>query len=456
LTDGTSRPFLLASDGAAVAGIRVQWQLRRRHLSAVDMNAERRPLSEEPAIGYWRRLLAPFQSKQFRNAWWATAGLQAATAVQLVGATWLMASMTKGPELVAFLISASSAPVLLFSLTAGALADRYQRPVVILVCETLMLLSAVSVLILALFDYVTPAVLVVFIFIWFTGLAFRAPAYQSYLFSSLPAESIEHGVSLANTSFFASRMFGQLLGGLVIAYAGVQTTYAVGVVAAAASVVVFAQLAGARAERREEVYPKLEFARISAFVRSHSVSWAIVLVTLLNFSSSAIFSLTPNLVQDVYRGDSVIYGTLVTIHLVGALVGGLVFAPLSRVLGIYWQSITLSMLGVSLALVAAVDTLRLVALFYFVGGVSAFAVSGALLADVQLRLRAYRELQGRVLSIFFMATFGGVALGGTAWGLIAGKLGISPTFVVAGISAISTGLLAAMLAARASTQTADN
>ena len=64
------------------------------------------------------------------------------TWMQNVGAAWLMTSLSPSPLMVALIQTASSLPILLLALPAGALADIVDRRKVLIVSQALMLAAA--------------------------------------------------------------------------------------------------------------------------------------------------------------------------------------------------------------------------------------------------------------------------------------------------------------------------
>ncbi|MFA4906498.1 MAG: MFS transporter [Candidatus Margulisiibacteriota bacterium] len=70
---------------------------------------------------------SPFKQSVFRALWIATLVSNVGTWIQNVGAAWLMTSMSKSPVLVALVQVATTLPMFLLSLPAGALADIIDR-----------------------------------------------------------------------------------------------------------------------------------------------------------------------------------------------------------------------------------------------------------------------------------------------------------------------------------------
>src|SRR4051794_28039820 len=82
------------------------------------------PARAEPRGGVLAPLLRP---GVYRIVWTANLVSSLGTLVQGVGAAWLMTSLAGTPDMVALVQTATQAPVLLFALVAGAVADILDR-----------------------------------------------------------------------------------------------------------------------------------------------------------------------------------------------------------------------------------------------------------------------------------------------------------------------------------------
>ncbi len=70
---------------------------------------------------------APLQIAAFRAIWFASLAANVGTWFQNVGGVWLMTSFTASPLLIALMQTATTLPVFLVGLPAGALADIVNR-----------------------------------------------------------------------------------------------------------------------------------------------------------------------------------------------------------------------------------------------------------------------------------------------------------------------------------------
>ena len=80
-------------------------------------------------------ILSPLRLPLFRAIWLANLVGSVGWLVQGVGAAWLMTTLAGTPDMVALVQSATLAPILLFALFAGALADLWDRRWVLLLAQ---------------------------------------------------------------------------------------------------------------------------------------------------------------------------------------------------------------------------------------------------------------------------------------------------------------------------------
>ena len=92
-----------------------------------------------------------------------------------------MASIAKEADTVALIQAAVTAPIMLFSLMAGALADTLDRRKMMLTAQSFMLVASVSLALCAWGGVITPWLLILFTFLIGCGAAFNGPAWQADL-----------------------------------------------------------------------------------------------------------------------------------------------------------------------------------------------------------------------------------------------------------------------------------
>src|SRR5579871_3369779 len=93
----------------------------------------------------WRdsSTLAPFHSRIFGAIWSASLISNFGSLIQAVGASWLMTSIAPTADMVALVQASTTLPIMLLSLPAGASADIWDRRVVMVIAQAMMLSVAV-------------------------------------------------------------------------------------------------------------------------------------------------------------------------------------------------------------------------------------------------------------------------------------------------------------------------
>src|SRR5271170_1214725 len=94
---------------------------------------------------------APLGEPLFRSLWVAAVISYTGTWMQNVGAGWLMTQLTTSPLMVSLVQAASTVPVFLVILPAGALADMVDRRRFLLITQGLMVIAAGALGVMSLF-----------------------------------------------------------------------------------------------------------------------------------------------------------------------------------------------------------------------------------------------------------------------------------------------------------------
>ena len=85
-------------------------------------------------------MFTPFRNRTFLAIWIASLVSNFGALIQGVGASWLMTSIATSASMVTMVAASTALPIVLFSLVAGAAADVWDRRLVMLAAQTLMLL----------------------------------------------------------------------------------------------------------------------------------------------------------------------------------------------------------------------------------------------------------------------------------------------------------------------------
>ena len=280
----------------------------------------------------WR----PFRYSAFTVLWTATVVSNIGTWMHEVGAGWLMTSLAPSPFMVALVQGATTLPIFLLALPAGALADIVDRRKVLLAVTLFLTVVAAALGGLVWLGLVTPWVLLVFTFLMGAGAAFAAPAWQAIVPTLVPRADLQPAVALNSVGINISRAIGPALGGLIIATLGIAVPFLLNAVS---SLGVIAALlwwkppaAPARrlpAERfASAIRTGLRYARASGPLRA-TLGRAVAFFLF----ASAYWALLPLIARGLLGGGPELYGILLGCVGAGAVGGALFLPKLKALLG---------------------------------------------------------------------------------------------------------------------------
>ena len=180
----------------------------------------------------------PLSHPVFRALWIASLVSNIGTWMQNVSAAWAMTSLSPSPLMVALVQSATSLPVFLVGLPAGAVADIVDRRRLLLVTQSWMLVAAGLLAVLAFLGLMTATTLLALTFALGVGVAMNSPTWQAITSELVPASELTRAVTLNALPVNIGRAIGPALGGVLVAAAGPALVFALNAVSFVAVLVV--------------------------------------------------------------------------------------------------------------------------------------------------------------------------------------------------------------------------
>jgi MFS family permease len=391
----------------------------------------------------WRATtLAPFRSRTFLKIWSASLVSNFGSLIQAVGASWLMTSLAPSADYVALVQASTALPILLLALPSGAIADIWDRRVIMLIAQSLMLCVSIVLAVMAYTDHLTPWTLLTFTFLIGCGVALYGPAWQSSVGEQVPREHIPAAVALNTMSYNLARTAGPAVGGVIVAVAGAPAAF---VANALTYVGLLTMLASwKRPKTTSHLPPETILMAMSAGLRYSRMSPGIRAVLIRGFvlgvAGSAIWALMPLIAKDLLSGSALTYGILFGSFGVGAVIGALVSATGREKLQ-NENLVRVGTLGFALtALVAAFSPWLILTLAGFVIGGASWVLMLSTF-NITVQLSSPRWVTGRALAIYQMVVFGGMAVGSWMWGEIADNISLVFAMAASGTSLALSVLL---------------
>lgn len=363
---------------------------------------------------------SPLKRSLFRALWIAAVASNIGTWMQNVGGVWLMTSLTPSPLMVALMQTATSLPVFLIGLPAGALADIIDRRRLLLFWQAWMLVVAVALSGATLLGVVTPWLLLALTFVLGLGAAMSAPAWQAIIPELVPRPELPTAVALNGAGINIARAVGPALGGLVVAASGPAAVFLLNALSFFG--ILFVLYRWHRPPRLSALPAERLVGATRAGVRyvRHAPILQAVLIRTAAFigCGSALWALLPVVAQQELRLGAVGYGVLLGCLGIGAVIGA---AYLPRVR----QQVSVDRLLILATVVFAIATLVLAYWHNLIGVSFALLAAGFAWLMIMSSLNVATQtsvptwVQARSLGLYQLVFQGGLAVGSAIWGLVA-------------------------------------
>lgn len=173
-------------------------------------------MAASSAVGF-KNAWTPLRHGLFRAIWIAAMASNIGTWMHTMGASWLMTTLVSSPLMVALVQTATTLPVFLVGLPAGAMADLVDRRRMLLFTQSWMLLAAAALGALTLMGRTGPWTLLAVTFALGLGSAMNGPAWAAAIPELVPRDEMPAAVVLNSVQFNIARAVGPALAGIVLA-----------------------------------------------------------------------------------------------------------------------------------------------------------------------------------------------------------------------------------------------
>ena len=378
---------------------------------------------------------APFKSKIFSALW--LSGMISTIGVRMheVAAAWLMTSLTTDPFMVALVQTATTLPIFLFALIAGAVADVVSKRKLLIIVQIMMAVVAGLLTYIVYIGSITPTLLLMFIFALGTGAAFVAPAKQAIVPQLIPKEELQSAIALNSVGFNLSRSVGPAIAGIAITTVGIAAPFAFNAISFIFIVVALLMWCPFRVigDLPKERIPGAIMSGLRYVRYSPPLKATLWKAFAFFISASAFWALLPLLVKTELQGDAKLFGLLIGMIGVGAVIGAILLPYVKNTLTPQ-QLITVSslLLIVVFSISATVEIKALIMLVCIIFGACWVWVLSTFNVSAQLALPDWVRARG--LAIYLMVFFGSMSLGSLIWGALASQLGICGALFIAGVT----------------------
>ncbi len=364
--------------------------------------------------------------------------------MQMTALNYHVYLLTRSPIALGLTSLARIIPILIFSLIGGMFADAHDRRRVLLVTQTILMLSAITLGVLTFTQIISVGMIYGIAALNAATQAFDGPARQALTPNLVPKEHLTNALSLNNIVHQTAGIVGPAVGGLLIGIAGEQHEGIFGVgsvyfMNAVSFLAVLIALILIKTPAQQNLgVAHITFDAVAEGIRFVRGSKIILSTMLLDFIAtffSSATSLLPIFAKDILRVGPSGYGLLTAAQSIGAVIAGVAMARLSYVhrkgrlmlWAVMAYGIATTLYGMSqwfalslffLALIGAADTIS------------------TIMRNTLRQVITPDHLRGRMTSVNMIFYFGGPQLGNLEAGLVAALIGAPLSVITGGIATV--------------------
>jgi len=384
--------------------------------------------------------LASLRIATFRRLWIAIMAFNIGHLVLVVASSWRVLELTGSPLWVSAMVGAPTVPLLLLALPAGAVADLFDRKIILMASSGTMMLAAGGMVFVTLAGLDSPGLLVALGMVVGVGVAFFNPAWQAIVPGLVPRHLVPGAIALNSASGGVATALGPALGGLMLATVGPAWSFIVATGGYAVMLVTSYVGQSLSSDSDVDTVPTAIASGIRYLRFSHGYLALLLVGSSFGFTSAALRAMLPNLTSEALGGDAGLYGVLLGVFGAGATLGGLTRHHGSRLLGRRMIPLSIVAFGLAGMAIGGVKNLAVVA--------AGVAISGVLWTWILATMNSIFQMltpdwvRGRTMAAFVLAIFGILPIGALSAGALADLVGAGVSLFIFSMAVALVGGIA--------------
>lgn len=395
------------------------------------------------ALQFTGRLTA-LQSRDYRLFFAGQFISSCGNQMQGVAVAWQIYLLTHSPLFLGLLGAFKVAPILIFALGGGVVADAVDRRRLMMFTQSLMAVASLVLLLATWFHFVSVPLIYAVTFMAGIALAFDNPARGAMVPRLVPRKDLANALSLNVMGWQLSAVVGPAIGGLVIAAGGVLAVYAFDVFSFLAYIVALMLIRTPGTPENAGVVSLQAAVEGLKFLRDNRLILATMVLDFLAMFLGGALLLMPIFADQVLGVGEKGLGVLYAAQPAGAALAAAFMSvgPKFKRQGVVFLWM-LGVYGVAIAVFGASTSLPLSLLALAVSG-AADTVSTVIRGTLR-QLLTPDEMRGRMTSVGMIFFIGGPQLGEVEAGLVAKAFGAPVSVIAGGAMCILLPIAAALL-----------
>jgi len=388
---------------------------------------------------------ATFQSFGYRDYSYAFIGSLISNIgswMQMMALGWVVFKLTGSEASLGFMNALGGLPVTFLAVFAGVLVDRVDRRRLLIAVQVLLMVQAFAFGALNQTGHITMAWIYALTLGGGIASAFMAPAWQAMTPDLVPRSSLMNAVALNSAQFNAARLVGPMVGGIVFATLGVTEVFYVNAVSFVFVIIALAAIRPKqeRHSRGDESALELLKGGIRYALSRRRVRMLLLSSAMLTTFGMPFAALLPAIAGKTLGLDDKGYSILMSANGLGALVGALVIASLSRTVRREWI-IRWGLIAMALGILCLASVRSLPAAIAALVPMGFVFMASASSINTAIQMTVPPEIRGRVMSLFVLSFMGMMPVGAGIFGAVAESTGPSVAIAIGAAVLLAYALL---------------
>jgi len=383
------------------------------------------------------------RSRDFAVFWSAALVSNTGSWMQTIAVPFVIYKMTHSTTWLGFAAFMNFVPAMLAGPFGGSYADRHSRKKILLVTQTVMMISAFGLFAIWVIDIATPGLIVAIVFVSGFVSGINITTWQAFITQLVDTEELVDAVRLNSMQFMGARAFGPAIAGLILQTLGASAAFLANAVS---FVLVLAALLVVRP--RPQVYSEEKGSVLGHFregwrvVRSRTALFLpVLMIGVVSLLGTSVIQLAPALARDEFHVGRGAYGILVAAFGLGAVTGSVTVAIVADRMqrsgvarfGIVGLSLAVAALGVAPGYAFGVVAMFAMGLTYLLLATS---------LNTGLQARVEDEFRGRAMAIYLSSLLLGVPVGALIQGKLASMVDLRAVVVGSGVALLGFAVFA--------------
>jgi MFS family permease len=353
------------------------------------------------------------------------------TWMQAMAHSWVVAELTTSAVMLAWVNLAGVIPILALSMIGGLFADRYDKRIILQICQVLQIFFSLLIGYLIAQGSIQIWHLILASFLLGISSAFEIPAASAIVPELVGKPNLAKAIAIDRAVFHGTRLIGPAIAGFIVGHYGASFTYYINAISFLALMIALLTLPKrTKGTVDQEEKRKHGIGEGFKHVRNDPPSFAMLILLTINtvFVFPLLIVLLPLYARHTLLLGPKQLGLLMLSSGLGSLTGSISVPFVKR----SWRT-NLIILAITFICTALFSLSRADIFLWAAGSLVCLALGVSTLvgiSNVVIQERAPEEIRGRVSAVSSLSFFGLLPFAGMATSISADVWGMRPTILI--------------------------